>query len=54
MSLHANEPSCSRTTAAVRAGSTTVGAFAGDIPDTVTSLAFPLIHAALAADSVVV
>ena len=37
--------------AAVRAGSTTVGAFAGDIPDTVTSLAFPLIHAALAADA---
>lgn len=37
--------------AAVRAGSTTVGAFAGDIPDTVTSLAFPLIHTALAADA---
>lgn len=37
--------------AAVCAAGTTVGAFAGDIPDTVTSLAFPLIHTALGADA---
>lgn len=39
------------TAAIVSAAGTTAGAFAGDIPDTVTALAYPLIHQALAADA---
>ena len=37
--------------AIISAAGETAGAFAGDIPDTVTALAYPLIHQALAADA---